>query len=122
MKLLSEEIKEKVIEARNSGKTFREIADEIGVPASTANNICIAAGLRVKAKNEKGRTCPKCKRGGFPAEYIFCPFCTTDMRSEKELCIERLERAKKMIPTPHDEKASQINFAIIKAIEYLKHN
>ena len=122
MKALSEEIKERVIAARAEGKAYQEIADELGVSrgfvAKTLNN----AGVTQKRENKTGKKCPKCHRGGFPTEYVFCPFCQTDMRSKKEFCIERLERAKKLIPPPHDEKASQVVYAIISAIEYLKHN
>lgn len=122
MKHISQEIKQQVIEARKAGCTYGEIEQKTGVPRTTANGICRRAGLVVRATKKKGKTCPKCKRGGFPAEYVFCPFCTADMRSEKELAIERLERAARLISPPYDDKASQIIFAINKTVEYLKNN
>lgn len=122
MKAISKEIREQVIEARKAGSTYAEILEQTGVSRSTVSKICRSAELGVRVGKKKGKTCPKCKRGGFPAEYVFCPFCTTDMRSEKELVIERLERAKSLIPPPHVGDDSQIVFAILKAIEYLKHN
>lgn len=43
-----------------------------------------------------------------------------DMRTEKELAIERLGRAAALFSPPFDDKASQVVYAIKKTIEYLK--
>lgn len=122
---MTTEIKEKIIEARLAGKGYNEIAEEFGVSRSWANNICIRANLPKQTRGKRktnGKKCPKCHRGPFPEEYTYCPYCMADMRSEKEKVIESLQRAKDRLRVPFDDAASSINYAILKAIDYLKAN
>lgn len=72
------------------------------------------------AKTSKEKKCPKCHEGPFPTTYRYCPFCTADMRSEKELLIETLQRAAERLRPPYDDTASALNYALQKAILYLE--
>jgi hypothetical protein len=124
-RFILEETKNAIIESRKAGMRYNEISAKYGVSKSYVNRICLDAGIRAQTHSTRktdGRTCPKCHRGPFPKEYTFCPYCTTDMRSERELVIESLQRAKDKLPTPFDDVASSINFAIAKAIMYLSTN
>lgn len=118
---IPEETRKEIISARASGMRVNEIAKVFNIASSTVSNICGKAGFAKKRKSD-GRVCPKCHRGPFPEEYTFCPFCTADMRDERELVIESLQRAKDKLRTPFDDTASSINYAIMKAIDYLKAN
>ena len=122
-KPIPEETKNAIIEAKKAGMTVTEIAAKFNVAPVTASRICIAAGLRTNTRASRktdGKRCPKCHRGPFPEEYTFCPYCTSDMRTERERVIDTLQRAKDKLRTPFDDTASSINFAIMKAIDYLK--
>jgi hypothetical protein len=119
------ETRNAIIEARKAGMRGSEIAEKFNVAASTVSRVLIDAGLRTSTRGPRkhdGRTCPKCHRGPFPEEYTFCPFCTTDMRSEREHVIETLQRAKARLRVPLDDASSAINYAIVKAITYLENN
>lgn len=124
-KIISNEIKAAIIQARKDGMTYDAIAEKFACSMSTVNRVCLDAGLRTQThtvRKTAGRKCPKCHRGTFPHEYRFCPFCMADMRSERELVIESLQRAKDKLHTPYDDAASSISFAIVKAIAYLEAN
>ena len=119
------ETKNAIIEAKKAGMHGTEIAAKFNVATSSVSRILADAGLRTiayAARKHDGRTCPKCHRGSFPEEYTFCPFCTTDMRSEREHVIESLTRAKARLHVPFDDASSAINYAIMKAIAYLEAN
>ena len=124
-KPILEETKNAIIEAKKAGMKGSEIAAKFNVAPVTVSRICIDAGLRTITRGPRktdGKRCPKCHRGPFPEEYTFCPYCTTDMRSERERVIDTLQRAKDKLRTPLDDVGSTINYAIMKAIDYLKTN
>ena len=117
-KPIPEETKNAIISAKESGMKVCEIATKYNIAQSTVTSICRRAGLTPR-RTSSIKTCPKCHRGPFPKEFTYCPFCTADMSDERELVIESLQRAKDKLRTPFDDTASSINYAIMKAIDYL---
>lgn len=121
---LTEEMKSEIIEKRKNGAKMEDLAQEYGVSHSRINYVLNNAGIytRNRPKNtvKGGKSCPKCYRGPFPAEFTFCPYCAADIRSEREKLIELLEKAEAGMVRPFDDASSRANYAIQKAIAYLK--
>jgi hypothetical protein len=122
-RIITDEIREQIIDARRSGRTQTDIAKEFGITQRSVSNVCIDANMRTypyldrAERKPASRKCPKCGRSEFPLEYTFCPFCSTDMRSERELVIASLEDVLKK-PTYYSIQTARD--AITDAIEYLK--
>jgi hypothetical protein len=72
-----------------TSKQFREIIDEAGIPPRSPS----AWGRK---KDLNGRiiknVCPKCKKELANKEARFCWYCGSDVRSEKQILIERLNK------------------------------
>lgn len=93
----------------------------MGVVKSTVSHIALNNGFRKRSsKNSDGKVCPKCHRVGLKSEFVFCPYCAADIRTEREKLIELLERAEAGMHRPFDDASSRANYAILKAIAYLK--
>ena len=112
MNRISEETRKQILDLHKQGKNTREIAEALGIARSTAS--------MYTRTFEGNKRCPKCHEGPFPVTYRYCPFCTADMRSEKELLIETLQRAAERLRPPYDDTASALNYALQKAILYLE--
>ena len=113
MKRISEEIRKQILDLHKQGKTAQQIAEMAGISDQTVRNY-------LSGRSRATRKCPKCHEGPFPTTYRYCPFCTADMRSEKELLIETLQRAAERLRPPYDDTASALNYALRKAISYLE--
>ena len=58
------------------------------------NNISLRGGRNTEGRAEKTfKRCPVCKTKANPAKARFCCMCGADIRSSKEICIERLSVA-----------------------------
>lgn len=76
-----------------TSRQFKAIIEEAGIPPRSPN----LWGIK-KAPN--GQTtknvCPKCKRELANKEARFCWYCGSDVRSEKQILVERLEELTKL--------------------------
>ena len=120
---ITKEQAQRILELRREGVCNKEIAEEIGCSTKIVSTVCVSNGLRqrsVQASKATTRTCPKCKRGGFPKDYRFCPYCAADVRSEREKLLELLHRTEEMLATPYSERESRARNAMRCAIGYLE--
>lgn len=121
---LTEAMKKEIIEKRKNGAKMEDLAEEYGVYRTAINAVLNNAGIYTRKRPgytvKGGKSCSKCHRGPFPAEFIFCPYCAADIRTEREKLIELLERAEAGMHRPFDDASSRANYAILKAIAYLK--
>ena len=111
-----------VLELQKEGLAYKDIAERLDISDKTVSTICIKNGIRRRNDTNKDTlTCPKCKRGGFPKNYHFCPFCTADIRSERDKLLDLLKRTADLYTPPHaTEKESKAYHAILRAIEYVE--
>ena len=102
--LTIEQKKEIYEEYQDRSKTLKEIAEKYGIGTTIVSHIAVdemgaeprlARSYNVKRKRpvEYKRICPECHRVVEVKGAKFCCFCGTDMRSKKELLIERIEGA-----------------------------
>lgn len=117
---LTETMKKEILERVKAGERYKDIAKDYDVQPSAISQLALKNGYRVRGGEKTVKTCPKCHRGGLPTDYIFCHFCAADIRSEKEVVIGLLERAITSQKPPFAETESKINYAMQKALDYVK--
>lgn len=74
----------------------------------------------VKRTKDENKKCPQCKKRVDLKGARFCPYCGADIRSEREIVIERLESLFglfALLPANVCDKAQQ---TILQTVEYLK--
>ncbi len=119
----------KIIELRGEGKTSTEIAKEVGVCGQTVMNVLTRYGLHEpkklnktsKPSKQKTKRCPTCKATNNPKEAKFCCMCGSDIRSEADILLERLNKAYKaccdLIPGSINEEVRNTILDATKFIE-----
>ena len=118
---LTEAMKKEILERVETGENYTSIAKDFGVSGSVVSEFARNKGIRKRnRKNSDGKVYPKCHRVGLKSEFVFCPYCAADIRTELEKLIELLERAEAGMHRPFDDASSRANYAILKAIAYLK--
>ena len=115
----------RILEMQREGHPYKAIAAELQITDKTVSAVCLKNGIRRRRPSEGDKphtlTCPKCKRGGFPADYLFCPYCTADIRTERDKLVDLLKRTQELyIPPYTSERDSKANYAIARALAYLE--
>jgi len=122
----------KEIAALYADKTNKvhDIADAYHITTAQVAKIAIEMGLpprRPKAmKENKSRKCPKCHSVIDLKGVKFCPFCGTDMRTERDILIEKLSIAQGVIirglpAGDRDDVRDTLN-AVVKYLRGLKND
>ena len=99
---MNNETKKKIYEAYiDPTNRVEDIAREFGLRSgSNISQIALAMGAelrRPKRARGSNRLCPKCRKSVEVKGAKFCPYCGTDIRSERDILIERIDRARECI-------------------------
>lgn len=98
---MKEETKRKIYEAYcDKSRKLEEISQEFGYDMTYIGKIAKSMGApprHVREKRGGAKRCPKCRREIKIKGARFCCYCGSDMRTEKELLIERIDRARECI-------------------------
>lgn len=91
----TQEERQAIFEAyKDRNKTLENIAKEFEINRGAVVRIAVAMGaeLRRPRKNSiaTGKLCPKCHKHIDIKGTLYCCFCGADIRSEKELLIDRI--------------------------------
>lgn len=110
---LSKETKDKVAALYKQGATYDDIVKQTGVARGSIANIVHQYNLPARnGSKHKICICGETIKSGFR----FCPYCGRDVRSEKELMIEKLQGLFDLVSllpqTSCDEAVNTINSAI----------
>ena len=116
---MTPETKEQVIQDYISGMPIKEIGAKYHIDVSMPGKLARKAGFpgrkRVEA-NVIAKACPKCRKKTSVKGARFCPFCGADIRTEAEITVEKLEKAKEIyrfIPERYrDDFLTTMNAAI----------
>lgn len=123
---LTEAMKKEIIEKRKNGAKMEDLAEEYGVHRTAINAVLNNAGIYTRNRPvhtaKGGKSCPQCHRGPFPAEFIFCPYCAADIRTEREIVAGLLDRAIASMHAPFSEAESKICFAMRKALDFVNNH
>lgn len=124
--IYTKELEMNVIEDyKNPEMKCAEIAAKYGLTPSNVDYIMrknnVPRRIKSPKKGKKIKTCPKCHKKIEIAGARFCCFCGSDIRSENDILVERLERVLELstlLPeTQRDEFVLAINAAIKKVCE-----
>lgn len=96
--IFTEAERQAIFEAYNTrGKSLESIAKEFGSNRGTIYRIAVQMGAeRRKPRKDNikiGKTCPKCHKTIEVKGALFCCFCGADIRSNRELLIDRINGA-----------------------------
>lgn len=98
---MNEETKRKIYEAYcDKSRKLEDISQEFGYDKTYIGIVAKSMGAPprlVRAKRGGTKHCPKCRREIKVKGAKFCCYCGSDMRTEKELLIERIDRARECI-------------------------
>lgn len=89
----TDEQKNKIIEMYMQGIPTADISNKMGIPRPSISAIVRKEGvpLRRPKGNKRILKCHNCKQVISISGAKFCPFCGTDIRSEKDLTVEALQ-------------------------------
>ena len=98
---LTQEQRQAIFEAyKDRSKAVAKIAEEYGISRTSLVRLVFEMGAeprREKAckknKIKIGKTCPKCHKTIDVKGALYCCFCGADIRSDKELLIDRINSA-----------------------------
>lgn len=124
-KVTSEDIAQ-VVELYTAGRTYDEISQIVGVGCGNIPNILRYGGIEINRRTTKKTNadvrCPKCRKAVSVDGARFCPFCGADIRSERQIVAEELEKVLGVIcdmNVPAEEKDRACN-TLRNAIRLLK--
>lgn len=120
---LTEAMKKEILERVEAGENYTSIEKDLGVGQSTVSYLALKNGIRkINRKNSDGKVCPKCHRVVLKSEFVFCPYCAADIRTEREIVAGLLERAIASMQAPFSEAESKICFAMRKALDFVNNH
>ncbi len=121
---MSPEIKEKVIQDYITGMPVKEIAQKYSIDSSVPGKLARKAGFpgrKVQAEAKaSAKVCPKCRKKIDVKGARFCPFCGTDIRSEAEMLVEKLEKTTELYRFLPETYRDDFLATISKAIKILQ--
>lgn len=98
---MDNEIKRKIYEAYcDKSRKLEDISQEFGYDKTYIGIVAKSMGApprQVRAKRGGAKHCPKCHREIKVKGAKFCCFCGSDIRSERDVLIERIDRARECI-------------------------
>lgn len=126
--ILTEDTKRRLLEDYNDhSKPTREIAEKYGIDRTTLARIAVEMGATPRRPNAYGKrgggkntVCPKCHKTIDVKGARFCCFCGSDIRTEKEILCEKIEKVisyVRFLPENMRDETRDVMLAAIKEIK-----
>lgn len=114
-----------IYEAYVRGDKVVDIAQEFGVDVTRVSKVAQkmgAAPRRAYKPREKhgNKTCPKCHRKIEVKDAKFCYFCGADIRSARDILVERIKNATQLISFLPDNARDEMRAVLCDAIAELQ--
>ena len=99
MNKYSRENVDEILELYKSGEKVTVIAAKFNTSSSYISHIANKHGLTRQTRKASGgaKACPRCRKKIEVKGARFCPFCASDIRSTKEIAIEKLYAIRKTV-------------------------
>jgi hypothetical protein len=121
MTRLTEEQINTIKELYPKGVVVTEIAKHAGCSTYAVSHYAEKAGYELRRpKKSKFKKCPNCKRTIELKGARYCPFCATDIRDEKEIALERLNKLNGLLRSFPTNMADEATAIINDVVEYIK--
>ena len=122
-KYTPEQIKE-ICEAYSNGEKLEILAEKYGTTRTYIGQIALKHGCKPRNKRKStlggAKACPKCRKTIDIKGARFCPFCASDIRSSREIAIEKLVGLRKMVMFIPDNCRAEFDDAICTAERELR--
>ena len=123
---ITEEMRKQIAEDyanRENGTVY--LSKKWKMTAANILKIAEAEGVEPRMKKKRvttnsSKTCKKCHKAIEVKGARFCPYCGTDIRSESELLIEKLEKVIGLTVLLSDNDAEEARKIIGEAITFIK--
>ena len=124
-KMFTQEQINEILRMYKEGTSLTEIATLFGTTNSHISYIANSNGLRRQTAHKFSKAggmknCPKCHKEIGIKGARFCPFCATDIRSTKEIAIEKLVSIRKMVMLLPENCRAEFEEATNMAIKELQ--
>lgn len=124
-KLFTQEQIGAILKMYEEGSKIAEIANLFGTTGSNISYIANSNGLRRQtlhksAKTKSTKRCPKCHKDIDIKGARFCPFCATDIRSSRDIAVEKLYSIRKMVMLLPENCRNEFEEATNMAIKELQ--
>lgn len=120
---MNKERKQAIYEAYINGDKIKDIAKRFGVTNSYISQVAKKMGAPARqGMPPRGgkKTCPKCHRKIEVKDAKFCCFCGADIRSAKDILIERVRKASELISFLPAHAQDELRDVICDVIAELK--
>ena len=99
MNKFSREIVDEILSLYKSGEKVTVIAAKFNTSSSYISHIANKHGLTRQTHKASGgaKACPKCRKKIEVKGARFCPFCASDIRSSREIAIDKLMQLRKIV-------------------------
>ena len=99
MNKFSREIVDEILELYKSGEKVTVIAAKFNTSSGYISYIANKHGLTRQTRKASGeaKACPKCRKKIEVKGARFCPFCASDIRSSREIAIDKLMQLRKIV-------------------------
>ena len=124
-KMFTQEQISAILKMYEEGSKLSEIANLFGTSNSHISYIANSNGLRRQtahksAKTKSTKRCPKCHKDIDIKGARFCPFCATDIRSSRDIAVEKLYSIRKMVMLLPENCRNEFEEATNMAIKELQ--
>lgn len=114
-----------ILRMYKEGTSLTEIATLFGTTNSHVSYIANSNGLRRRTVHKFSKTggakkCPKCHKEISIKGARFCPFCATDIRSSRDIAVEKLYAIRKMVMLLPENCRNEFEEATNMAIKELE--
>lgn len=111
---LTEEQKLQLLKDYNAGVRVSAIADTLGIAKSSVSRIAQAMGASARLKvRDIAKICPKCRKHIEVKGAKYCCFCGADIRSTKELLVERITNSMSKLKYLPDDARDEMQKLLI---------
>ena len=124
-KMFTQEQINEILRMYKEGTSLTEIATLFGTTNSHISYIANSNGLRRQpthnfSKTKSAKRCPKCHKEIDIKGARFCPFCASDIRSSRDIAVEKLYAIRKMVMLLPENCRNEFEEATNMAIKELQ--
>lgn len=120
-KIFTDEIIKQICESYANGEKVSVIARQFNTSTSYVSRLANQHGYRRKTntKANGSKVCPKCHKSISIKGARFCPFCASDIRSSKDIALEKVCSIRKFVMLLPDSCRNEFDEALNMVVKEL---
>jgi hypothetical protein len=121
---MEKETKQGIYDAYVRGDKVVDISEKYGILTSYVKKIATDMGATPRQKPhtraQENKVCPKCRKKIEVNGAKFCPFCGTDIRSTRDILIERIDKARECLSMLPENARDEVCKLFVDIVAELK--